>query len=53
MACSVAEQLRRSLLNQAFAGQLVPQEPADTPATLLLERIQAKRQPSRVSDEDV
>jgi len=43
-----AEQLRRSLLNQAFAGQLVPQEPADTPATLLLERIQAKRaaQPS-------
>lgn len=38
-----AEQLRRSLLHQAFAGQLVPQEPTDTPAPVLLERMRAER----------
>ena len=34
-----AENLRRSLLHEAFAGRLVPQQPTDTPASLLLERI--------------
>ena len=32
-------QLTPSLLARAFAGQLVPQEPADEPAEKLLERI--------------
>lgn len=35
--------LRRAVLNHAFAGQLVPQDPSDEPASLLLERIAAKR----------
>lgn len=37
--------LRRSILEQAFAGTLIPQDPSDEPASLLLERIAAK--PSR------
>ena len=35
--------LRRSVLAQAFAGQLVPQDPDDEPASVLLERIAASR----------
>ncbi|OPY26816.1 MAG: EcoKI restriction-modification system protein HsdS [Methanocella sp. PtaU1.Bin125] len=35
--------LRRSLLDQAFSGQLVPQDPNDEPAEKLLERIRAER----------
>ena len=35
--------LRRSLLTEAFAGQLVPQDPKDEPASVLLERIAASR----------
>lgn len=31
--------LRRSILERAFAGELVPQEPHDEPASILLERI--------------
>jgi type I restriction enzyme S subunit len=38
-----AEQLRRSLLHAAFAGKLVPQDPADEPASELLVRIKAQR----------
>ena len=37
------EALRRSILSEAFAGQLVPQDPKDEPATILLERIAASR----------
>lgn len=33
--------LRRSLLAAAFSGQLVPQDPTDEPASVLLERIEA------------
>jgi type I restriction enzyme S subunit len=33
------EKLTPSLLARAFAGQLVPQDPADEPACVLLERI--------------
>ena len=33
--------LRRSVLAEAFAGRLVPQNPDDEPASLLLERIAA------------
>lgn len=38
-----AEELRRSLLADAFAGRLVPQDPADEPASMLLERIRSER----------
>lgn len=34
---------RQNILRAAFAGQLVPQDPNDEPATLLLERIRAER----------
>ena len=35
--------LRQSILKDAFAGKLVPQDPADEPATELLARIRASR----------
>ena len=38
-----AEALRQSILKQAFAGKLVPQDPSDEPAEKLLARIQAER----------
>ncbi len=37
--------LRRSLLAAAFSGRLVPQDPDDEPASVLLERITASRPP--------
>lgn len=42
-ALSRTHKLRRSLLAEAFAGRLVEQDPADEPASVLLERIQAER----------
>lgn len=38
---SVAQ--RQNILRAAFAGELVPQDPNDEPASVLLERIQAER----------
>ncbi|MEX0749318.1 MAG: restriction endonuclease subunit S [Dehalococcoidia bacterium] len=35
--------LRQSILKRAFAGELVPQDPNDAPASMLLERIRAER----------
>ncbi|GGI74835.1 type I site-specific deoxyribonuclease [Saccharopolyspora subtropica] len=39
-----ADHLRRALLREAFAGRLVAQDPADEPASVLLERIRAERE---------
>lgn len=38
-----AERLRQVILREAFAGRLVPQDPNDEPATILLERIHDER----------
>ncbi|GAB3465140.1 restriction endonuclease subunit S [Azotobacter salinestris] len=37
------DRLTRSILAKAFRGELVPQDPNDEPASVLLERIQAQR----------
>ena len=38
-----AEQLRQSILKKAFSGELVPQDPNDELASVLLERIKAEK----------
>jgi type I restriction enzyme S subunit len=43
-AIKAANSLRQSLLERAFLGELVPQDPNDEPASVLLERIRAERQ---------
>jgi type I restriction enzyme S subunit len=42
-ALAKSEALRQSILNKAFSGQLVPQDPSDEPASVLIERIRAER----------
>ena len=39
-----AERLRQAILKRAFAGELVPQDPDDEPASALLARIRAERE---------
>ncbi|MEN6346415.1 MAG: restriction endonuclease subunit S [Armatimonadia bacterium] len=39
-----AAHLRQSILKRAFEGRLVPQDPTDEPASVLLERIKEERQ---------
>jgi type I restriction enzyme S subunit len=38
-----AETLRQSILKKAFSGELVPQNPNDLPASVLLEKIKAEK----------
>jgi type I restriction enzyme S subunit len=38
-----SEALRRAILERAFRGELVPQDPDDAPASVLLERIRGER----------
>ncbi|MGW3996389.1 restriction endonuclease subunit S [Amycolatopsis sp. NPDC004772] len=38
-----ADRLRRSLLADAFSGRIVPQDPNDEPASVLLDRIRTER----------
>lgn len=42
-----ASRLRESILKRAFSGQLVPQDPDDEPASVLLERIRAEHQAAK------
>lgn len=49
-ACDRIERLIPKLLDKAFRGELVPQDPNDEPASILLEKIQAEK--SRIESEE-
>jgi type I restriction enzyme S subunit len=43
-AVKLGDRLEQATLAKAFRGELVPQDPNDEPASVLLERIRAERQ---------
>ena len=43
MGVKRAARLRQAILKRAFEGRLVPQDPNDEPASVLLERIKGER----------
>jgi type I restriction enzyme S subunit len=45
-AAALTNRLDKSILDKAFTGELVPQNPADEPAAALLARIKASRMPA-------
>ena len=45
-----ADRLRQSILKSAFEGKLVPQDPTDEPASVLLERIKAGRENRKIEE---
>ena len=47
LKAAVEGNLRQSILKRAFEGRLVPQDPNDEPASLLLERIRVSREAER------
>ena len=49
-ALKQAEMLRQAILKRAYSGQLVPQDPHDEPASVLLERIRAEREKTEKND---
>lgn len=42
-----ADRLQQSILKKAFSGKLVPQDPNDEPATVLLRKIRAEKETSK------
>jgi len=47
-----SEALRQSILNKAFSGKLVAQDPNDEPASLLLERIRAEKEAQKTESKN-
>lgn len=50
-AAAMVEQLPQALLAKAFSGQLVPQDPSDEPASVLLERLRSAPAPAKLKRE--